>query len=48
MDRGIRTLGVSPSRLREELEGWTDLHYTNKVFTLCETLNVSWDLIEVG
>lgn len=29
--RGIRFSGVSPSRLREELEQWIDFHYTNQV-----------------
>ncbi len=29
--RGIRTLGISPARLREELEQWIDFHYTNKI-----------------
>lgn len=29
--RGIRFSGVSPGRLREELEQWIDFHYTNHV-----------------
>jgi LETM1 and EF-hand domain-containing protein 1, mitochondrial len=29
--RGIRTLGVSPSRLREELSTWIDLHLDKRV-----------------
>lgn len=29
--RGIRFQGMSPSRLREELEQWIDLHYTNGI-----------------
>ncbi|KAJ9111709.1 hypothetical protein QFC19_001069 [Naganishia cerealis] len=29
--RGIRFHGVSPSRLRQELEQWIDLHYTNRI-----------------
>lgn len=29
--RGIRFQGMSPTRLREELEQWIDLHYTNKI-----------------
>lgn len=29
--RGVRTSGVSPSRLREELQTWIDLHLRNRV-----------------
>ena len=29
--RGIRFQGVSPARLREELEQWVDLHYSNGI-----------------
>jgi LETM1 and EF-hand domain-containing protein 1, mitochondrial len=29
--RGIRTLGISPSRLREELSTWIDLHLDKRV-----------------
>ncbi|TXT04832.1 hypothetical protein VHUM_04100 [Vanrija humicola] len=29
--RGIRFQGMSPARLREELEQWIHLHYTNKI-----------------
>lgn len=29
--RGIRTSGVSPARLREELTTWIDLHLNNRV-----------------
>ncbi|KAG6818163.1 hypothetical protein H0H87_000068 [Tephrocybe sp. NHM501043] len=29
--RGIRTTGVSPARLREELQTWVDLHLHNRV-----------------
>ena len=29
--RGVRTTGVSPSRLREELQTWIDLHLRNRV-----------------
>ena len=29
--RGIRTFGVSPARLREELATWIDLHLQNRV-----------------
>jgi LETM1 and EF-hand domain-containing protein 1, mitochondrial len=29
--RGIRTVGVSPSRMRQELSQWLDLHLKNKV-----------------
>jgi LETM1 and EF-hand domain-containing protein 1 len=29
--RGIRTIGVSPARLREELEQWIEFHYTNRI-----------------
>jgi LETM1 and EF-hand domain-containing protein 1 len=31
LSRGIRTIGISPSRLREELEQWIEFHYTNKI-----------------
>ena len=29
--RGIRTIGVSPARLRSELNQWLDLHLNHKV-----------------
>jgi LETM1 and EF-hand domain-containing protein 1, mitochondrial len=29
--RGIRTIGVSPTRLRSELNQWLDLHLNHKV-----------------
>src|SRR2546421_12369526 len=29
--RGIRTIGVSPGRLRDELSQWLDLHLNHKV-----------------
>ena len=29
--RGIRTLGISPARLREELQTWINLHLHNRV-----------------
>jgi len=29
--RGIRTTGISPARLREELSTWIDLHLHNRV-----------------
>jgi len=29
--RGIRTIGISPSRLREELGQWIEFHYTSRI-----------------
>lgn len=31
--RGIRTIGVSPARLRSELQQWLDLHLNHKIPT---------------
>ncbi|KAG8928946.1 hypothetical protein FRC01_005153 [Tulasnella sp. 417] len=46
--RGIRTIGVSPSRLREELETWIDLHYTNKVSGVLLILSRAFDWVRVS
>ncbi|KAG8906052.1 hypothetical protein FRB99_007709 [Tulasnella sp. 403] len=46
--RGIRTTGTSPSRLREELEGWIDLHYTNKVSGVLLILSRAFDWVRTG
>lgn len=31
LSRGIRTIGVSPARLRDELAQWLDLHLNHQV-----------------
>jgi LETM1 and EF-hand domain-containing protein 1 len=41
--RGIRTLGVSPARLREELEKWIELHLTNGVSGVLLVLSRAFD-----
>ncbi|KDQ14486.1 hypothetical protein BOTBODRAFT_32618 [Botryobasidium botryosum FD-172 SS1] len=46
--RGVRTLGVSPSRLREELERWIELHLTNRVSGVLLILSRAFDWDEGG
>ncbi|KIO34413.1 hypothetical protein M407DRAFT_16936 [Tulasnella calospora MUT 4182] len=46
--RGIRTIGISPSRLREELETWIDLHYTNKISGVLLILSRAFDWVRVS
>ncbi|CAE6517195.1 unnamed protein product [Rhizoctonia solani] len=43
--RGLRTVGVSPSRLREEMSEWIDLHLTNRVSGVLLILSraFTWD-----
>ncbi|QRV87545.1 LETM1 and EF-hand domain-containing protein anon-60Da, mitochondrial [Ceratobasidium sp. AG-Ba] len=43
--RGLRTIGISPSRLREEIAEWIDLHYTNRVSGVLLVLSraFNWD-----
>ncbi|KAG8745569.1 hypothetical protein FRC10_007747 [Ceratobasidium sp. 414] len=43
--RGLRTVGVSPSRLRDEMAEWIDLHYTNRVSGVLLILSraFNWD-----
>ncbi|KAF8681002.1 LETM1-like protein [Rhizoctonia solani] len=43
--RGLRTIGVSPSRLREEMSEWIDLHLTNRVSGVLLILSraFTWD-----
>ena len=43
--RGLRTIGVSPSRLREEMAEWIDLHSTNRVSGVLLILSraFNWD-----
>ncbi|KAJ1308540.1 hypothetical protein OPQ81_004241 [Rhizoctonia solani] len=43
--RGLRTIGVSPSRLREEMGEWIDLHLTNRVSGVLLILSraFTWD-----
>ncbi|KAG9123137.1 hypothetical protein FRC07_000191 [Ceratobasidium sp. 392] len=43
--RGLRTIGVSPSRLRDEMTEWIDLHYTNRVSGVLLILSraFNWD-----
>ncbi|KAG8702493.1 hypothetical protein FRC08_003454 [Ceratobasidium sp. 394] len=43
--RGLRTIGVSPSRLRDEMAEWIDLHYTNRVSGVLLILSraFNWD-----
>ncbi|KAG8863085.1 hypothetical protein FRB96_009265 [Tulasnella sp. 330] len=43
--RGVRTAGVSPARLRDELEGWIDLHHTNKVSGVLLILSRAFDWV---
>ncbi|KAG8935935.1 hypothetical protein FRC02_005410 [Tulasnella sp. 418] len=43
--RGVNTVGQSPSRLREELEKWVDLHYTNKVSGVLLILSRAFDWV---
>lgn len=46
--RGIRTIGISPSRLREELETWIDLHYTNKISGVLLILSRAFDWVRAS
>ncbi|KAG9046188.1 hypothetical protein FS837_004900 [Tulasnella sp. UAMH 9824] len=46
--RGIRTVGTSPSRLREELETWIDLHYTNKISGVLLILSRAFDWVRAS
>lgn len=43
--RGLRTVGVSPSRLREEMSEWIELHLTNRVSGVLLILSraFTWD-----
>ncbi|KAG8776156.1 hypothetical protein FRC12_001070, partial [Ceratobasidium sp. 428] len=43
--RGLRTIGISPSRLRDEMTEWIDLHYTNRVSGVLLILSraFNWD-----
>ncbi|CAE6424678.1 unnamed protein product [Rhizoctonia solani] len=43
--RGLRTIGVSPSRLREEMSEWIELHLTNRVSGVLLILSraFTWD-----
>jgi len=46
--RGIRFTGVSPARLREELEQWIDLHYTNKISGVLLVLSRAFHFDQTG
>lgn len=46
--RGIRTSGVSPSRLREELAQWIDLHYTNGISGVLLVLSRAFHFDQTG
>lgn len=46
--RGIRFSGVSPSRLREELEQWIDFHYVNHVSGVLLVLSRAFHFEEKG
>jgi len=41
--RGVRTLGVSPSRLRENLNQWITLHITNDISGVLLILSRAFD-----
>ena len=46
--RGIRFSGVSPARLREELEQWIELHYTNGVSGVLLILSRAFNFEQKG
>lgn len=46
--RGIRFSGVSPSRLREELEQWIELHYTNRISGVLLVLSRAFHFDQTG
>lgn len=41
--RGVRTIGVSPTRLRENLSQWIDLHVTNDISGILLVLSRAFD-----
>ncbi|WWD17734.1 hypothetical protein CI109_102175 [Kwoniella shandongensis] len=46
--RGIRFQGVSPARLREELETWIELHYTNGISGVLLVLSRAFNFEQKG
>ncbi|CAG8716077.1 7882_t:CDS:10 [Cetraspora pellucida] len=44
--RGIRTIGVSPTRLRSELQQWLDLHLNHKVPSTLLILSRAFSLVD--
>jgi LETM1 and EF-hand domain-containing protein 1 len=46
--RGIRFSGVSPARLREELEQWIELHYTNRISGVLLVLSRAFNFEQKG
>jgi len=46
--RGIRFSGVSPARLREELNTWIELHYTNGVSGVLLVLSRAFNFEQKG
>ena len=46
--RGIRFQGVSPARLREELEQWIELHYTNGISGVLLILSRAFNFDQKG
>ena len=46
--RGIRFSGVSPARLREELEAWIQLHYTNGISGVLLILSRAFNFEQKG
>lgn len=46
--RGIRFSGVSPARLREELEQWIELHYTNGISGVLLILSRAFNFEQKG
>ncbi|WVR06029.1 hypothetical protein IAU60_003057 [Kwoniella sp. DSM 27419] len=46
--RGIRFSGVSPARLREELEQWIELHYTNGISGVLLVLSRAFNFEQKG
>lgn len=46
--RGIRFQGVSPARLREEMEKWIELHYTNGISGVLLILSRAFNFEQKG
>lgn len=46
--RGIRFQGVSPARLREELEKWIELHYINGISGVLLVLSRAFNFEQKG
>lgn len=46
--RGIRSQGISPARLREELEQWIELHYSNGISGVLLVLSRAFNFEQKG